>query len=121
MQEAMMKTVLLVDDSRAVRLAGRRMVESFGMGVLEAADGAEAMKVVQQNPDINAILLDWHMPVMNGLEFLNALRSETRTQPIVVMCTTENDFQHISTALAAGANEYIMKPFTEDILRDKFH
>jgi len=116
-----MKTVLLVDDSRAIRLAGRRIVESLGIDVLEAGDGAEALQLCHQHADIDAVLLDWNMPVMDGLEFLTALRSESRPQPIVVMCTTENDFQHISTALAAGANEYIMKPFTDDILREKLH
>jgi two-component system chemotaxis response regulator CheY len=113
-----MKTMLLVDDSRAIRTIGRRIVEALGMQV-EANDGAEALNVCQQHPDVDAVLLDWNMPVMNGLEFLTALRAEERRQPIVVMCTTENDFDHISTALAAGANEYVMKPFTEEILREK--
>lgn len=114
-----MKTVLLVDDSRTIRMVGRRIVESLGAGVLEAGNGAEALDVCRDHPDVDAVLLDWNMPVMNGLEFLTALRSQERRQPIVVMCTTENDFQHISTALSAGANEYIMKPFTEEILCDK--
>jgi two-component system chemotaxis response regulator CheY len=102
-------------------MAGRRILEALGMGVLEANDGAEALEVCRQHPEVDAILLDWNMPVMNGLEFLTALRSKEQPQPIVVMCTTENDFQHITTALTAGANEYVMKPFTEDILREKLH
>lgn len=114
-----MRTVLLVDDSRSIRLIEKRIVEALGMSVLEANDGAQALEVCQQHPELDAILLDWNMPVMNGLEFLTALRSKERPQPIVVMCTTENDFAHISTAISAGANEYIMKPFTEDILREK--
>jgi len=89
------------------------------MQALEANDGKQALDVCQQHPDVDAVILDWNMPVMNGLEFLTALRAEQRHQPVVVMCTTENDFEHISTALAAGANEYVMKPFTEDILREK--
>lgn len=114
-----MKTVLLVDDSRAIRLAGRRILESLGMQALEAGDGREALEVVHEHPDVGAILLDWNMPVMNGLEFLVALRSGSGNQPPVVMCTTESDLSRITTALAAGANEYIMKPFTDDILSDK--
>jgi len=114
-----MTTVLLVDDSRAIRGIGRKIVEGLGMQALEACDGAEALTICQKHPEVDAVLLDWNMPVMNGLEFLTALRAEQRRQPIVVMCTTENDFDHISTALAAGANEYVMKPFTDEILREK--
>lgn len=115
-----MKTILLVDDSRAVRLVGRRMMGTFGLEVLEAEDGKQALEVVRANPDLDAILLDWNMPIMDGMEFLTALRAEDRAkQPIVVMCTTENDMPRIVQAMQAGANEYIMKPFTEDIIRDK--
>ena len=116
-----MKTVLLVDDSRAVRLVGRRMMGTFGLEVLEAEDGKQALEVVRANPELDVILLDWNMPIMDGMEFLTALRAEDRQkQPIVVMCTTENDMPRIVQAMQAGANEYIMKPFTEDIIRDKF-
>jgi len=67
-------------------------------------------------------LLDWNMPVMDGMTFLKRLREEPRErQPVVVMCTTENDMKRIVEAMQAGANEYIMKPFTEDIVRDKLH
>jgi two-component system chemotaxis response regulator CheY len=115
-----MKTVLLVDDSRAVRLVGRRMMGTFGLEVLEAEDGKQALEVVRANPELDVILLDWNMPIMDGMEFLTALRAEDRQkQPIVVMCTTENDMPRIVQAMQAGANEYIMKPFTEDIVRDK--
>jgi two-component system chemotaxis response regulator CheY len=118
-RKASMKTVLLVDDSRAVRLAGRRIFESLGFTALEAGDGADALKVMAERPDVDAILLDWNMPVMNGLEFLIELRKSRPTSPAVVMCTTENDLKHITDAISAGANEYIMKPFTDDIVREK--
>ncbi len=73
----------------------------------------------EKMPD--AILLDWNMPVMNGIEFLRALRRERGgNDPIVVFCTTENDIKHISEAMEAGANEYIMKPFDREILESKF-
>ncbi len=114
-----MKTILLVDDSRAVRLAGRRMVSSIGFSVLEAENGEEALKMVREH-DVDVILLDWNMPIMDGLEFLKALRAaEDLEQPTVVMCTTENDMSRIMQAMQSGADEYIMKPFTEEIVRGK--
>lgn len=114
-----MKTILLVDDSRAVRLAGKRIVSAIGLNTLEAENGEEALKVVREN-DVDVVLLDWNMPIMNGLEFLKALRMDTSLkQPTVVMCTTENDMTRIIEAMQSGANEYIMKPFTEDIVRGK--
>lgn len=115
-----MKRALLVDDSRAVRMVGRRILQSLGFDTLEAGDGQEALSVYRANPTVDAVLLDWNMPVMNGLDFLKALRKETSPQPVVVMCTTENDLAHITEALSAGANEYIMKPFTDDIVKEKF-
>lgn len=115
-----MKTMLLVDDSRAVRLAGRRIISPLGFDILEAENGVDALRVVKEHPEVDAILLDWNMPVMDGLTFLRQLRGESSVaQPVVVMCTTENDMPRIMEAMQAGANEYIMKPFTEDIIRDK--
>ena len=115
-----MKKVLLVDDSRAVRAVGRNFVTALGMEVLEAEHGQEALEIVREHPDLDVILLDWNMPVMDGLSFLKALREEPlEKQPVVVMCTTENDMSRIVEAMQAGANEYIMKPFTEEIVREK--
>lgn len=115
-----MKTLLLVDDSRAVRLIGRRMAESLGFEPLEAEHGEQALACIRERGGVDAVLLDWNMPVMDGLTFLQALRADPDVrQPIVVMCTTENDMPRIMEAVAAGADEYIMKPFTEDIVREK--
>ncbi|MCA9115600.1 MAG: response regulator [Planctomycetaceae bacterium] len=115
-----MKTLLLVDDSRAVRLAGRRLAEAIGFAPLEAEDGAEALTLLRESDGVDVILLDWNMPVMDGLTFLRTLRAdESLPQPIVVMCTTENDMSRVIEAISAGANEYIMKPFTEEIVREK--
>ncbi|MFO1019560.1 MAG: response regulator [Planctomycetales bacterium] len=117
-----MKKLLLVDDSKAVRLLGKRIINPLGFTILEAEDGQQALDLMRQNPDISAVLLDWNMPIMDGLSFLKALRGlSLPKQPIVVMCTTENDMSRIVEAMQAGANEYIMKPFTEDIVRDKLH
>ena len=73
-----MKTILLVDDSRAVRLVGRRIMGTFGLNVLEAEDGKQALEVARANPELDAVLLDWNMPIMDGMEFLKALRAEAR-------------------------------------------
>jgi two-component system, chemotaxis family, chemotaxis protein CheY len=88
--------------------------------IIEAEDGEKALEACKRSlPD--AILLDWNMPVMDGYEFLGALRSlPGGDAPKVVFCTTENGVDHISRALEAGANEYIMKPFDKDIVTAKF-
>jgi two-component system chemotaxis response regulator CheY len=114
-----MTTFCIVDDSRVVRRAARRMLESLGFEVSEAESGAEALeKCREAMPD--AILLDWNMPVMDGISFLRALRREPEgAGPKVLFCTTEGSFAHISEALEAGADEFIIKPFDEEILRDK--
>ncbi|MGE3313730.1 MAG: response regulator [Planctomycetaceae bacterium] len=115
-----MKKILLVDDSKAVRLMGRRCTMALGFEALEAENGEEALNVIRAHPDVDVVLLDWNMPVMDGITFLKRLREEPlAVQPVVVMCTTENDMARIVEAIQAGANEYIMKPFTEDIVRDK--
>jgi len=86
----------------------------------EAEDGQGALELCQENLP-TAVLLDWNMPVMNGIEFLRALRAMPGgDQPVVVFCTTENDIEHIQEAIEAGANEYIMKPFDSEILQAKF-
>ncbi len=115
-----MKNCLIVDDSRVVRTVAGRIVKDLNFEVSEAGDGSEALKLCRENmPD--AILLDWNMPIMNGLDFLRALRREEGGKdPIVVFCTNENDAEHIGEAIRSGANEYIMKPFDADIVQSKF-
>jgi two-component system chemotaxis response regulator CheY len=116
----MPRTCLVVDDSRVVRKVARRILESNGFAVIEAADGQIALDACRENlPD--CVLLDWNMPVMDGMVFLQALRKEFGPDnPPVVFCTTENDLGHIEEAIANGAQEYIMKPFDEEILVGKF-
>lgn len=115
-----MKTCLVVDDSRIIRTMARRMLEELSFAVSEAEDGEAALGAcLEEMPD--AILLDWNMPVMNGIDFLRSLRGTLNgDRPIVVFCTTENDLKHVQTALDAGADEYIMKPFDVEILASKF-
>ena len=112
-------TCLVVDDSRTVRRAARRMLEAEGFAVTEAEDGAGALAACRAAlPDL--VLLDWNMPVMDGPTFLRAARAEFGPdRPIVVLCTTEAALERIVEALEAGAQEYVMKPFDESILRDK--
>ena len=115
-----MKTCLVVDDSSVVRRIARRILEDMDFQITEAEDGEQALESCRETmPD--AVLLDWNMPVMDGYEFLgNLRRMPGGDAPKVVFCTTENGIDHISRALHAGANEYIMKPFDRDIVAAKF-
>jgi two-component system chemotaxis response regulator CheY len=115
-----MKTCLVVDDSSVVRKIARRILEDMDFQITEAEDGEQALESCRETmPD--AVLLDWNMPVMDGYEFLgNLRRMPGGDAPKVVFCTTENGMDHISRALHAGANEYIMKPFDKDIVASKF-
>ena len=115
-----MKTCLVVDDSSVIRKVARRILEGLEFKITEAEDGQQALAHCQRElPD--AVLLDWNMPVMDGYEFLKALRRLPGGDvPKVVFCTTENDVVHIARALHAGANEYIMKPFDKEIVEAKF-
>jgi two-component system chemotaxis response regulator CheY len=113
------RTCLVVDDSRVVRKVSRRILEDLGFEVAEASDGLEAMAWCRAvMPD--AVLLDWRMPGMDGLEFLARLRAEPGGHgPKVVFCSVENEIEAIRQALDAGADEYIMKPFDSGIVAGK--
>jgi two-component system chemotaxis response regulator CheY len=113
------RSCLVVDDSRVVRKVARRILEANGYTVAEAGDGQQALDACRAVlPDI--VLLDWNMPVMDGITFLRTLRGEFGPDnPTVIFCTTENDMAHIEMAISSGAQEYIMKPFDEDILVGK--
>ncbi len=115
-----MKTCLVVDDSKVVRILARRILEELNFDVSEAADGQAAVdECVKAMPD--AVLLDWNMPIMSGIEFLKELRQmKGGDSPIVVFCSTENDMNHIKEAISSGANEYVMKPFDSEIIQSKF-
>lgn len=115
-----MKSCLIVDDSSVVRKVARRILEDMDYIVEEAEDGQDAFdKCRQEMPD--AILLDWNMPIMSGLEFLKLLRAYVGGEkPHVVYCTVENDIGAIALALKAGASDYMMKPFDRAVLEAKF-
>ena len=114
-----MKSCLIVDDSKVIRKVARHILETLEFEVEEAGDGQEALSRCESKmPDV--VLLDWNMPVMGGMEFLRTLRQKKfDPQPKVVFCTTENDIAHIRAAIAAGADEYVMKPFDRDTLHSK--
>lgn len=114
-----MKQALIVDDSRLTRKLVRRILTRLNFEVSEAEDGSRALALCQDHaPDL--ILLDWNMPEMDGLEFLIRLRQLPHGgQPKVVFCTTENQQDRIASAISAGADEYVMKPFDEEIIKTK--
>lgn len=113
------KTCLIVDDSRIIRKVARRIVEGLGFEVDEAADGAEALAYCNGSlPDV--VLLDWSMPVMDGLTFMTRMRAlPGGERPKVLFCTVETRAERIREALDAGADDYVMKPFDGDILSSK--
>ena len=115
-----MTSCLVVDDSRMIRRVASRILKDLKFETSEAENGQIALDMCRMDmPD--AILLDWNMPVMDGLQFLSALRDmPDGEKPQVVFCTTENDVGHIARAIRAGANEYIMKPFDREIVQAKF-
>ncbi|MGN6605564.1 MAG: response regulator [Jatrophihabitans sp.] len=110
---------LVVDDSRAMRMVLRRIVSEIGFEVVEAADGQQALDKLDEGvPDV--ALVDWNMPVMDGLSFVTAARSRSDARRMtIMMVTTESEHGQIVRALAAGAHEYLIKPFTADALVDK--
>ncbi|RKQ69059.1 response regulator receiver protein [Litorimonas taeanensis] len=114
------RTCLIVDDSKMIRRVASRILKDLDFQVTEAANGQEALDQCRINmPD--AILLDWHMPVMDGFAFLKVLRDVPNGQhPVIVFCTAERSVEKITQALQFGANEYVMKPFDSDIIESKF-
>jgi len=114
------RTCLIVDDSRIIRKVARRIVEGLKFEVDEAADGAEALTFCASvMPEV--VLLDWSMPVMDGLTFLRRLRElPGGEKPKVLFCTIETRAERIAEALSAGADDYVMKPFDGEILSSKF-
>lgn len=110
---------LIVDDSRFVRGFLRGMLEEKGIECHEAADGQAALDILHQGEAFDLALVDWNMPVMNGLEMLTTIRAEGYSGLKVLMVTTEAENDFILRALDAGADEYLMKPFDEEALADK--
>lgn len=113
--------VLVVDDSRAIRMMLKRMLGELGFDEFhEAGHGGEALVKLDEIEAPDVMLVDWNMPEMNGLELIRAVRADaTRRDIPIVMVTTETEVEQVVRALAAGASEYVMKPFTKDVISDK--
>lgn len=112
--------VLIIDDSRAMRSIIKRGLAPMNCEVAEAADGRQALAVMAEQGPFDLALVDWNMPVMNGYEFVCAVRADPNHAGMkLMMVTTEVEMTQISRALDAGANEYLMKPFTEAALQEK--
>jgi two-component system chemotaxis response regulator CheY len=111
---------LIVDDSRPVRMLLGRMLRALGYTTTEACDGSEALAKLAQEGPFELALFDWNMPVMNGFDLLRAVRSQAALQAMrILMVTTETEVERVTTALEAGATEYLMKPFTQEVLAAK--
>ena len=112
--------VLVIDDSRAIRIIIAAFLKELGMEVLEAGNGREGLDCLTREPDVELVLVDWNMPEMNGLEFIQAVRAQPAHQAVrIMMVTTETEQSQVLRALEAGANEYLMKPFTKEVLMAK--
>jgi two-component system, chemotaxis family, chemotaxis protein CheY len=121
MEQTGQPKALIVDDSRAVRMILTRNLRELGYQTSEAGDGVEALRLLTADPaGFSLALVDWNMPEMNGMELLRAVRADASLARLtVIMVTTETEIEHMAAALEAGANEYVMKPFTREILLDK--
>jgi two-component system chemotaxis response regulator CheY len=113
---------LVLDDSRAVRSIIGGILRDLGMEVYQAANGREGLEQLRRAPAIELMLVDWNMPEMNGLDFIRAVRAQPAFQGArILMVTSEAESDHVTQALDAGANEYLMKPFTKEILVAKLN
>jgi len=116
-----MSKALVVDDSKTIRMIIRRILIELGFEICEAGNGIEALAVMAAEKDaVDLALVDWNMPEMNGFELLKELRANNNLASLkVIMVTTETEMGQMASALEAGANEYVMKPFTKEILKEK--
>jgi two-component system chemotaxis response regulator CheY len=111
---------LIVDDSRAMRTMLKKMMIDFGFEVFEAGHGGEGLERLAEHPDVDLALVDWNMPVMDGLAFVKELRKKRAYADMkVMMVTAENDMAKMARALMVGADEYAMKPVTRETLAMK--
>jgi two-component system chemotaxis response regulator CheY len=117
---------MVVDDSRAIRLILSRTLGSLGFEVSQAANGREALNKLTElsspggEAPLSLVLVDWNMPEMNGLDFVRQVRANPDFEGVkLMMVTTETQIEQMTRALEAGANEYVMKPFTEEVISDK--
>jgi len=111
---------LVIDDSKAMRIILKQIMQSLGGTVEEAGNGKEGLEKLKTIAKPDIVLVDWNMPEMNGLDFVRAVRANPSYRQLpLMMVTTETESSQMGKALAAGANEYVMKPFTKDVIQEK--
>jgi two-component system chemotaxis response regulator CheY len=112
--------VCIIDDSTATRFMISKIMKELGFVTFEAQDGQDALKKLSANQDTSLVLVDWNMPIMNGLDFVSHARHDPRFKGMkLMMVTTEAEMTSVIKALEAGADEYVMKPFTKEMIADK--
>lgn len=108
---------LVIDDSRAVRAFIRPILNEMGFEVCEAGNGQEGLERLREYPETGIVLVDWNMPIMDGLQFIQVVRADPAYRGLrIVMVTTETESEQMNRAMAAGADEYVMKPFSKEVL-----
>jgi two-component system chemotaxis response regulator CheY len=113
-------TALIVDDSRVLRRLLGGMLREIGFEVVEAANGSEGLDQLERGATPDVALVDWNMPVMNGLQFVQSVRANSRFAGLpIMMVTSETELDRVQTAIEAGANEYVMKPFGKEVIAEK--
>lgn len=111
---------LVVDDARTIRLILRRILEQNGFEAVEAENGSDALAWLASGRTARLVFVDWEMPEMNGISFVRKVRENPAYRDVrLVMVTKETRLHNVKEALDAGADEYIMKPFTPEVVRDK--
>ena len=112
---------LVIDDSKTTRMILRRMLKELGFEVEEAENGQEALAQLESNPLPNIALVDWNMPIMDGYQFVKSVRSKAKfNKLLLMMVTTETELDRLTAAIEAGVDEYVMKPFTKEVIEEKF-
>ncbi len=112
--------VLIIDDAKAMRIILKQIIQSIGGQVEEAGNGKEGLEKLKSMGQADLVLVDWNMPEMNGLDFVRAVRADPNYRKLpIMMVTTETEASQMGKALAAGANEYVTKPFTKDTIQGK--
>ena len=111
---------LVIDDSKAIRLILGQILKTLNFEVVDAGSGVEALEALKANGKVDIALVDWNMPEMNGLDFVIAVRKDDAYKDMpLMMVTTETEMNQVVKALEAGANEYVMKPFTKEMILEK--
>ncbi len=111
---------LIIDDSAVMRRIIKLNLSVMGFEIFEASNGREGLDRLREMTNADLVMVDWNMPVMDGIDFVRAVRADSNFNGVcLVMVTTNNDAENVAMALRAGANEYIMKPFTQDVIHRK--